>query len=365
MSDDLKSVVGQFQIYGDLIDIQPFGTGHINDTCCAVFDQAGCPVRYVLQRINHNIFPEPSKLMENVERVTSHIRAKLQASNASDISRKVLTVIPTADGSSYCQDADGNYWRMYFLIEKARTYDVLESLDQAYEAARAFGEFQSLLADLPQPPLFETIKDFHNGPKRYQTFLDVLKKDPCNRAAGAKAEIDFLTGHAWIFDVLPKLVAEGKIPVRTTHNDTKINNVMLDEETGKAICVIDLDTVMPGISQYDFGDIVRTTASPTEEDEMDISKVGAKLDRFEAILKGYLSTAGQFLNSHEKDNLVLGGELITLIIGTRFLTDHLDGDNYFKIHREGHNLDRCRTQLKLVQSILEQEEQIKSIVKEL
>jgi hypothetical protein len=362
MSFDLHGLIKKFNIYGDLTDIKDYGSGHINDTYCAVFEQAGSQVRYILQRINQNVFPDPKGLMENVIRVTNHIRGKLEEAVATDISRKVLTLVPTLNGDYYFVDGDGNYWRVYMTIERARTHDVLQTMDQAYEAAKAFGEYQCQLSDLPEPALFETIKDFHNGPKRYQTFLDVLKKDPCNRAAGAKAEIDFLNEHAWIFDVLPKLVEEGKIPVRTTHNDTKINNVMLDNATGKGICVIDLDTTMPGLSLYDFGDIVRTTASPTEEDEMDLSKVGAQLPRLEAVLKGYLSSAGGFLNSYEKDNLVLGGEMITLMIGTRFLTDHLDGDNYFKIHREGHNLDRCRTQFKLVESILAQEEQIKTMV---
>jgi Ser/Thr protein kinase RdoA (MazF antagonist) len=194
--------------------------------------------------------------------------------------------------------------------------------------------------------------------------LEVLEKDPCGRAGSAKAEIDYLNANAGLFDVLAKRVEAGEIPIRTTHNDTKINNVMIDNETHAGICVIDLDTVMPGLALYDFGDIVRTTASNSEEDERDVSKVNAEIPRFEAVLKGYLDGAGAFLNQAEVDHLVHSGKLITMIIGTRFLTDYLDGDHYFKVHRDGHNLDRCRTQFKLVQSLTEQEEALTRIVKQ-
>jgi hypothetical protein len=310
------------------------------------------------------IFKDPVNLMDNVVRVTDHIRKKLKKAGATNISRRVLTLLQTQQGGWYHQDDDGNYWRAYFFVEGAKTYDVLETLDQAYEAAKAFGQFQCYLADLPEPALIETIPDFHNAQKRYKTFLDVLEKDPCNRAASVKTEIDFLNSNSGLFDVLPKLVQAGQIPIRTTHNDTKINNVMIDDKTNEGICVIDLDTVMPGLSLYDFGDIVRTTASSSEEDEADTSKINAEAARFEAVVKGYLTGAGDFLNQAEVDHMLHGGKLITQVIGTRFLTDYLDGDNYFKIHREGHNLDRCRSQFKLVQSLTDQEEKLDSLVHE-
>ena len=362
MKFDLKNISSRFCVYGDYVSGQPYGTGHINDTFAVTYNQAGLEVRYILQRINHFVFKDPVLLMGNVARVVDHIRQKLVSEGTQDVSRHVLTLIDTTDGAKFYQDSEGNVWRMYFFVEGARTYDVLESLEQARLASQAFGQFQCQLADMPSPPLGETIPDFHNGPKRYQAFLEALKTDSCNRAASAKAEIDFLTANAGIFDVFPALVESGQIPVRITHNDTKINNIMIDDQTGEAVCVIDLDTVMPGLALYDFGDIVRTTVSTGAEDEVDLSKVYAQPDRFEAIVKGYLAGAGRFLNQTEVDHLLHGGKMITQMIGTRFLTDYLCGDQYFKVHRDGHNLDRCRTQFKLVQSLIDQEDVMTHLV---
>ncbi len=362
MRHNVKAVAGQFQILGEFVEAAPYGTGHINDTYRVVFNQGGTIAPYILQRINHNVFKNPPALMENVMRVTSHIREKLIQQGSKDVSRRVLTVIPTRKGGSFFQDDEGNYWRAYIFIEKARTYDVLETSAQAYEAAKAFGKFQRQLADLSGPALHDTIPNFHNGPMRYKVFLKALEEDVCQRAATAKPEIEFLRSHAAIFNVLPALYQKGEIPLRVTHNDTKLNNVMLDDETGEGICVIDLDTLMPGLIHFDFGDIVRTSTSPAKEDEQDLSKVTMLLPRFEAIVKGFLESIGESITPIERDHLVLAGKLITLIIGTRFLTDYLAGDQYFKIHREGHNLDRCRTQFKLVASMEEQEEEMHSLV---
>ncbi len=362
MHHNVKALAGQFQILGEFLEAGPYGTGHINDTYRVVFVQGGTIARYILQRINHNVFKNPPALMENVMRVTSHIREKLIQQGASDISRRVLTVIPTRAGGSYFREDGGNYWRAYIFIEKARTYDVLETPKQAYEAAKAFGKFQGQLADLSGPSLHDAIPNFHNGPMRYQTFLKALEADVCQRAVTARPEIEFLRSHAPIFDVLPALYQKGKIPLRVTHNDTKLNNVMLDDKTGEGICVIDLDTLMPGLIHFDFGDIVRTSTSPAKEDEQDLSKVTMLLPRFEAIVNGFLESIGESITPTEREHLVLAGKLITLIIGTRFLTDYLAGDQYFKIHREGHNLDRSRTQFKLVASMEEQEEEMHSLV---
>ena len=363
MKYNLEKIFRNFQIDANFIDACPYGSGHINDTFDVTSHQNGSKLRYIFQRINHNIFKNPPRLMENIIRVTSHLREKLKVAQASDIDRKVITIIPARDGQGYYIDEQENYWRVYIFIEKAQTYDVMQNLDQAFQAAKAFGQFQKMLVDLPKPPLFETIPDFHNGPKRFRDFLDALQKDICNRAQDCQAEIEYLLKNAWIFDVLPKLVEEGKIPIRITHNDTKINNVMIDDETNEGICAIDLDTVMPGLALYDFGDILRTTLSPSEEDERDLSKVGMQMPRFEAVLRGYLSSAGDFLNQAERDHLVFSGQMITLTIGTRFLTDHLAGDAYFKIHRDNQNLDRCRTQFKLVQSISENQQKMNKLVK--
>ncbi|GAB4111873.1 MAG: phosphotransferase [Acidobacteriota bacterium] len=358
----METVVKAFAILGDFVDAVPYGTGHINDTYAVTMDQGGRRVRYLFQRINHRVFRDPPSLMENICRVTGHIRAKLEAAGTPDVSRRTLTVIPTRQGASFWRDAEGGYWRAYIFIEQARTWDTLQHAGQAYQAARAFGRFQKMLADLPPPPLHETIPDFHHGPKRYQAFERALAEDVRNRAIQARAEIEFLQRHAWIFDVLPREVAAGRIPVRTTHNDTKINNVMMDDQTGEGICVIDLDTLMPGLALYDFGDMVRTSTTRAAEDERDLSRVTLELDMYEQLVRGYLSEAAEFLTPAERDHLVTAGEMITLIIGCRFLTDFLAGDTYFKIRREDHNLDRCRTQFRLVQCMLEQEDRLRELV---
>lgn len=362
---DIEAVAERFRIRGDFAGAAPYGSGHINDTFAARFDHGVTGTRFIFQRINENVFSDPPALMENIERVTRHTREKLDSSGETDTSRRSLTLVPTHDGASFCRDRDGGYWRAYIFIEKARTYDILESPDQAFQAARAFGRFQMMLADLPDPPLHETISGFHDGPGRFRTFLETLHADAANRAAGAKREIEFLKAHSWIFDLLPRQVENGAIPMRTTHNDCKINNVMIDDVTGEGVCVIDLDTVMPGLSLYDFGDMVRTCASSAPEDERNLDRVRLRFSMFEKVVRGYLSAAGDFLNSVERDHLVVAGKMITLIIGARFLTDHLAGDLYFKVAREGHNLDRCRTQFKLVESITEQEEAMNDLVEKL
>jgi len=286
----------------------------------------------------------------------------LQAENADDISRKVITIIPARDNSSFHRDQVGNYWRAYNFINNAETYDVCPSLELIREGAKAFGNFQNLLSDLPGSSLHETIPDFHNAPKRFEAFKKVLQEDKYDRAPNAKKEIKFLMDHSQIYDLLGGMVREGKIPLRVTHNDAKINNVMFDEKTAEALCVIDLDTVMPGPSLYDFGDIVRTTISDAEEDEKDLSKVTIDTLRFEAIAKGYLSSAKAFLNETEIERLLLGAETIILEQAVRFLADHIAGDTYYKIHRQNHNLDRCRTQIRLVEQILRQEQKLKEMI---
>jgi hypothetical protein len=362
MPADIETIAKQFQIEGRFLDAKQYGTGHVNDTYLVTIGHNSSLARYIFQKINKNIFKNVDELMENIVRVTVHIQNKLQKEGISDVSRRVLTVIPTRNNCSYYTDTKGDCWRAYFFIENARTYDVPESTDRIYQAARAFGLFQKMLVDLPGPPLNETIPDFHNGSKRFEQFRRALQADTCNRAKDAKAEIDFLIRHSTVFDVLSALVKQGRLPVRTAHNDTKVNNVMLDEKTGRGLCIVDLDTVMPGLSLYDFGDIVRTAVSPVSEDERDISKVFVDMQRFEAIAAGYLSTAADFLNDTESEHLVFGGKLITLEQLARFLTDYLMGDVYYKTNREKHNLDRCRTQLKLVRSITEQQEQMNHLV---
>jgi Ser/Thr protein kinase RdoA (MazF antagonist) len=353
---DVRSVAGQFHIAGEFLSAEPYGSGHINDTYCVAYNQGGTRVRYLFQRINHHVFKNPLALMENVERVTAHLAAKVAAE--PDASRRVLTLIPSRAGAGYLRDADGDVWRAYIFIEHARGYDAVETPQQALSAARAFGHFQKLLADLPSPRLHDTIPDFHHTPKRFAALERVIEVDPANRAAHAKPEIEFALRRREMCGVL----LAANLPERVTHNDTKFNNVLLDDTTGEGICVIDLDTVMPGLALFDFGDLVRTATSPTKEDERELGKVQMQFGMFEALARGYLSSAGEFLTLAEKDLLPFAGKLITFEIGLRFLTDYLAGDEYFKVSRDGHNLDRCRTQFKLVESIEAQETTMNKLV---
>jgi phosphotransferase family enzyme len=351
-----RAVAEQFQIDGEFVAAKPYGSGHINDTYLVVFQQAGRPLRYILQRLNHNIFRNPVALMENIQRVTTHLAAKVAGEAESH--RLVLTLIPARDGRAWYVDAEGNYWRAYRFVENARTYDAAESPQQAFQAAMAFGRFQQLLADVPAPRLHDTIPDFHHTPKRFYAFQQALLSDIANRAIHVQHEIDF----ALVRAPIASLLINANLPERVTHNDTKFNNVMLDDATGRGICVVDLDTVMPGLALYDFGDMVRTTTSPAQEDERDLSRVTMQFPMFEALVHGYLASAGGFLTKAEKDHLVASGKVIIFEQGIRFLADHLAGDTYYKIHREGHNLDRCRTQFKLLESIEQQEEAMSQLV---
>jgi len=359
---NIKEVVNFFQIYGDFISAEPYGSGHINDTFLVNINQSGKCVQYIAQRINHLIFKNPEGLMENIQRVTEHQATKF---SGDDASRQHLTLILTKDGDAFYKTNEGNYWRIYLFIDKSKTYDIIESPSQAFQAAKAFGDFQKSLVDLSGGRLVDTIPDFHNTPMRFKALEDAIEADSHNRAKLAKAEINFAMDYKSISPILLDLNSKGLIPERVTHNDTKLNNVMIDDKTGDGICVIDLDTTMPGLVLYDFGDMIRTSTSPALEDEIDLSKVQMQMPMFEALAKGYISSAGEFLTKTEKEYLPFSGKLITYEIGLRFLTDYLSGDGYFKIHREGHNLDRCRTQFKLVSSINEQEDTMNEFISKL
>jgi predicted NBD/HSP70 family sugar kinase len=359
LKHDVRAVAREFLIHGAFQEACPYGNGHINDTYCVRYDQAGIPVRYIFQRVNHNVFKDPDALMQNVQRVTAHVAAKLHA--APDASRGVLTLIPTRNGRVWHHDEAGNCWRVYLFIENARTYDAVQSPRQAFEAARAFGRFQKLLADLPAPRLHDTIPDFHHTPKRFARLEQAIAANTANRAGLAGREIEFALQRQGDTNVLLR----AGLPERVTHNDTKLNNVMLDDATGEGVCVIDLDTVMPGLALYDFGDMVRTTTSPAREDELNLANVTMQFPMFEALVRGYLTSAGELLTKEEKQLLAFAGKLITFEIGIRFLTDFLEGDTYFKVHRENHNLDRCRTQFRLVESIEQQEAAMNRLVEDL
>ncbi len=360
---DLKAIASQFVVFGQFQSGAPFGTGHINDTFRLTYDQAGTPVNYILQRINHNVFKNPVAVMENIGRVSEHMKCKLEGLPNS--ARRSLEFHPAKNGTYVYQDTEGNFWRIYSFVEKARTFDVIETTDQAYQAARAFGAFQKALFDLPGGRLIDTIPFFHHTPKRFEALEEAIAKDVAKRASTCQAEIDFCLKRKDICSKLLDLHAAGKLPERITHNDCKLNNVLIDDATGEGICVIDLDTIMPGFVHYDFGDMVRTSTSPAKEDEQDLSKVTMRFEMFEALVKGYLEAMGTALTPLEKELLPFAGKLITFTIGIRFLTDYLNNDVYFKVHRDGHNLDRCRTQFKLIESIEAQEEKMKALVESL
>jgi Ser/Thr protein kinase RdoA (MazF antagonist) len=352
----LQDISKKFQIYGEILHAETLKIGHINETYTATYDQGGTRVRYIHQKINKNVFKNPSAVMKNVMRVTTHLRKKLEAQNIRDLTRRSLVVIPTRDGKSFYQNGDSEVWRTFVFVEGVETYEAVQSPEQAFQAGRAFGDFQRLLVDLPGERLVETIPDFHHTRKRFAALQQAIAKDHYNRVKEARTELEFALKRQPMVDVILDAMAKRRIPERITHNDTKFNNVMLDVLTGEAMCIVDLDTVMPGCALYDFGDMVRTTTSPTLEDEPDLTKVKMQMPMFRKLAEGYLSTAGQFLTKAEKSHIAFSGKLITFEIGIRFLTDFLSGDTYFRIHRPGHNLDRCRTQFKLVDSIERQEE---------
>jgi hypothetical protein len=349
---NLREISALFDMRADFVHGVPYGSGHINDTYCASFDQAGLrPIRYILQRINTNVFKTPERLMENVARVTRHSLDRLLEEGHPEARRRTLTCIPAVDGSPYAVDAHGNYWRVYPFIERATGHDRIETNEQAYQAAKAFGNFQKLAAGLGGARLHETIPDFHHTPKRLEALLAAIEADPLNRAAGVKPEIDFVLARADDCPRITGLIAAGVIPERVTHNDTKLNNVLLDDATAEGVCVIDLDTTMPGSALYDFGDMVRTAAPNSREDAVDLGTLDLRIDRFESLVAGYMEAARPFLNAAEVEHLAFSGKLLTLECGIRFLTDFLRGDVYFKTSHPGHNLDRCRNQFAFVAAI--------------
>jgi Ser/Thr protein kinase RdoA (MazF antagonist) len=361
---DLQEVLSHFAIEGSIAEVSPYGSGHIHDTYCARNSDTSCP-DYLLQRINHHVFRNIPQLMENIELVTSHLRKKLATKPDRNPEREVLTLIPTlVQGSYYYQDPAGNYWRLYLLLQGTRSYDLVETTQQAYEGGKAFGGFQALLADMDSSLLYESIPDFHNVEYRLRQFEDVLTKDPVGRVKEVQAEIDFVKQRAYAMATIVRLGREGKLPLRITHNDTKFNNVLLDSQD-KAQCVIDLDTVMPGYVAYDYGDAIRTTAATAPEDEQDLSKIDIDLDLFRSFTQGFLEETCEALTEQEITSLSLGITLLPYIMGLRFLTDYIDGDNYYKIHSPAHNLQRARAQFKLVEVLEEKSGLLQETIQEI
>ncbi len=357
-----NAIAAFFADNSNLIEKYPYGNGHINDTFLLRYKTPeNIEKKYILQRMNHNIFKNPQQLMENVVHITEYLRQTI-LSQGGDPDRETLNVWKTLDGANWYQDTNKNYWRVFPFIENSICLEKVESEKDFYDSAVAFGNFQKMLADFPVQTLHETIPNFHNTVSRFQDFKKAIQEADKNRATLAKAEIAFALDREQDASILTDLLAKGKLPLRVTHNDTKLNNILLDADTHKALCIIDLDTVMPGLSLYDFGDSIRFGASTGAEDEPDLSKVELDLSLFEAFTKGYLEGCAGSLTKTEIELLPVGAKLMTFECGIRFLADFLTGDHYFKVHRENHNLDRARTQFKLVADMEAKWNKMQSIV---
>lgn len=353
MNENLFEVLRAFRLDARPVSCEPYGCGHINVTYLAVMESGR---RYILQKINNNTFRDVAGLMENVTAVTEFLRTE------TDDPRGVLTLVKTHDGASYLHAQDA-YWRVYDFVEDSICLQLPETDEDFYQSAVGFGTFQQLLTDFPAAKLHETIPNFHNTPDRYRALLETLERDPMHRAAQVRLEIEFALARQAEMAAIQNALTAGELPLRVTHNDTKLNNVLLDAKTRKALCVIDLDTVMPGSSLYDFGDSIRFGAATAAEDEKDLSKMEMSLDRFRVFTRGYVR-ACPGLTAKELELLPMGAKTMTMECGVRFLTDYLDGDHYFAVHRDGQNLDRARTQFKLVADMEKKWDEMRKIVKE-
>ena len=360
----LHEVIPAFDFPETPLGVVRYGSGHINDTFCVVCQpQEGKAIRFILQGLSKAAFPRQDELMENFIGVTSHLRKKIEAAGG-DVMRETLNLVYTREGKPYYTDSTGKAWRLMPYVEG--TVCLQKATPELFEAsARAFGRFQMLLADYPAETLHETIVNFHNTEDRFAKFLAALEADKLGRAKEVEAEVRFVLDHKADCSVALSALREGKLPLRVTHNDTKLNNVLIDEETQEGICIIDLDTTMPGLSIYDFGDSIRFGANHSAEDEKDLSKVNFDIELYKRYTRGFLEGAKGGLTAAELEYLPWGAKLMTLECGIRFLTDYLDGDNYFHIHYPEQNLDRCRTQFKLVADMEAQWEQMAGIVKEM
>ena len=344
---EIKELLDNFSIAGKFVDFYPIDDGHINDTLIAVYDVDGVEMRHLLQRINTAVFKNPDELMANVDCVTSFLRDKIIASGG-DTEREALYCKPTRTGKKYYTDEQGRVWRLYNYVENSFSHNSIDSPEIFFNAGKAFGEFQRQLADFPIDRLYDTIPDFHNTGKRYRNLVNAIQNDPRDRVKHLGEEIGFCHARRNETYVLTGKCVIGDLPLRVTHNDTKLNNILFDKDSGEPVCIVDLDTVMPGLSLYDFGDAIRFGANTAAEDEKDVSKVSLDLGLYEQYVRGFLTTAGMSLVSEEVRLLPFAAKMMTLECGMRFLTDYIDGDVYFKIHYPDHNLVRCHTQFALV-----------------
>jgi Ser/Thr protein kinase RdoA (MazF antagonist) len=359
----IDAVISHFTLPGTLMKAERFGSGLINDTYLCEFSERGARRNYVLQRINTSVFKKPEQVMENVEVVTTHIVSRLREEGVQDPYAVTPALIPTRYGGSFHRDGSGAYWRMFHYIEPGTVFDTVKDVRHAHEVGRGLGRFQSLVSDLPPERLHDTLPGFHHTPKYLTEFDNAVKVDVRNRVAGTNAEITFVSRERYLAPLLTELMNSGQLPVRVVHNDPKVNNVLIHTATGEALCMIDLDTVKPGIVHFDFGDCVRSAANSAGEDAEDLSKVGLDLSFFEAVARGYLREAGGFLTEKEIEMLPASVKVITFELGLRFLTDYLRGDTYFRINYPDNNLHRARVQFKLLESIEKAQEGITFIMK--
>jgi Ser/Thr protein kinase RdoA (MazF antagonist) len=362
MEPDLKRIFSRFSAEGSFLEGKAFGPGHIHDTYRIITAEKECD-DYILQRLNTNVFKDIPALQENMERVTAHLGKKIALIPGSDVKRESLTLTPGREtGRSFITDDEGRYWRMFIFISDHRSYERVDSRHKAFEGGRITGRFQAMLADLPGEPLHETIPDFHNIAKRLDTFHSVIGKDPAGRVESVRKEIEEITSREDEMKTILRLGAEGRIPLRITHNDTKFNNILFDRND-RALLIIDLDTVMPGYVHYDFGDAIRTATNRAEEDSQNLSAVSMDIEIYRAYAEGFISETKGTLNSTEIEYLPFAPKLLTYIMATRFLTDYIDGDNYYKIKYPLHNLQRTRVQLTLLQDMEAQYDNMVQIIK--
>ncbi len=359
----LREVAAAFAIQGRWIASRPYGSGWINETLVAEFEHAGLRTRWIQQRLNTRVFREPQRVMENVARVTEHQQRALARRGEARAERRALRLVPSREGSAWFVDADGAWWRTFHFVDGASSRDAVGSAAEAAAAAEAFGRFLADLADLPAPRLGETIPRFHDARARFEQLRAAASADAHGRRAACTRELDFVMAREPLVARIESLLASGALPERVSHNDTKINNVLLDDATGEGVCVIDLDTVMPGTALYDLGDLARRAATRAAEDETDLDRVRVDPALFEALVSGYLRGAGDVMTSAERSELLFAAELMTLVIGMRFLADHLAGDVYFRIQRPGQNLDLARSQLALLADFERQREPLAAIAR--
>ncbi|MBQ4145483.1 MAG: aminoglycoside phosphotransferase family protein [Clostridia bacterium] len=357
MDYNIQELCSKFKIEGKFISSTPFGSGHINDTYLINTSAT----RYILQRVNGTVFAKPEEVMDNIIKVTDHLFNKIYLAGG-DVTRETITFLPSVDNKKYYITEQGELFRLYSFINNAKSYQKVESPEIFCKVGKAFGKFQNMLADFPASELKETIVDFHNTRARYETFKSVLKADKVNRRQTVEDEIKFILEREDKAGIIVDAMSDGSVPLRVTHNDTKLNNVLVDDETGEGICVIDLDTVMPGSMLFDYGDSIRFGASTADEDEKDLDKVSMDLELFEQFTKGYIEELKESITPKELELLAFSAMLLTLECGLRFLTDYLDGDNYFRVQYPEQNLDRARTQLKLVSNMEEKMDIMNDIV---